>query len=174
MNARAEFMIPFVGLKNGKHVFEFSIDHTFFEAFAFYDFKQPKFAVTARLEKKEQLLEFELEAQGSVAVLCDLSMEPFDLSLHPKFSLIVKFGPVYNDDNDEILVLPHGSYQVDLSQYVYEMIVLAQPSKLIHPDIVSGTLQSPVLEKLKELAPKEEKSQPENDPRWDKLKDLLE
>ena len=54
------------------------------------------------------------------------------------------------------------------------MIVLAQPSKLIHPDIVSGTLQSPVLEKLKELAPKEEKSQPENDPRWDKLKDLLE
>jgi uncharacterized metal-binding protein YceD (DUF177 family) len=63
---------------------------------------------------------------------------------------------------------------VDLSQYVYEMILLAMPSKLIHPQIEEGTLQSPILDKLKELEPKEEKkSQQDNDPRWDKLKDLL-
>jgi uncharacterized metal-binding protein YceD (DUF177 family) len=48
------------------------------------------------------------------------------------------------------------------------------PSKLIHPQIEEGTLQSPILDKLKELEPKEEKkSQQDNDPRWDKLKDLL-
>ena len=173
MDARSEFMIPFVGLKNGKHLFEFSIDHTFFEAFSFFDFKHPRFEVIARLDKKEQMLEFELEANGKVGVVCDLSMEPFDLSLQPKFTLIVKFGAAFNDDNDEILVLPHGSHQVDLSQYVYEMIVLALPPKIIHPDIATGRLKSPVLDKLKELAPKEENPQQENDPRWDKLKDLL-
>ena len=175
MDARSEFVIPFVGLKNGQHTLEFSIDQKFFEAFEFFDFNQSQFAVSAVLNKKEQLLEFALEANGMVGVACDLSTEPFDLPLHCQFDLIVKFGSEFNNDDDEILVLPHGSYQVDLSQYVYEMILLAMPSKLIHPQIEEGTLQSPILDKLKELEPKEEKkSQQDNDPRWDKLKDLLQ
>ncbi|MGC6422102.1 MAG: YceD family protein [Flavobacteriaceae bacterium] len=173
MDARSEFKIPFVGLKNGMHLYEFTIDQTFFEAFAYFDFKQPKFNVGVQLNKKEQLLEIELHATGSVGVVCDVSMEPFDLSLNPHFDLIVKFGATYNDENDEILVLPHGSYQIDLSQYVYEMILLSLPQKRVHPQIEDGTLQSPILKKLEELAPKKENDQLENDPRWDKLKDLL-
>ncbi len=109
MDARSEFVIPFVGLKNGQHTFEFSIDQKFFEAFEFFDFNQSQFAVSAVLNKKEQLLEFALEANGMVGVACDLSTEPFDLPLHCQFDLIVKFGSEFNNDDDEILVLPHGS-----------------------------------------------------------------
>ena len=173
MDVRSEFVIPFVGLKNGHHSFEFKIDKTFFEAFEFFDFDHPTFTFKLDLEKKEQLLEFALQAKGVVGVECDLSMEPFEIPIDSTFDLIVKFGAEYNNDDDEILVLPHGSYQVDLSQFVYEMILLAVPSKKIHPQIEDGTLQSPILEKLKELEPKETKPQQDNDPRWDKLKDLL-
>ena len=52
MDARAVFVIPFVGLKNGSHLFDFKIDHTFFEAFEFFDFNQPQFEARAVLEKK--------------------------------------------------------------------------------------------------------------------------
>ena len=173
MDARSEFTIPFVGLKNGRHHFEFTIDHTFFEAFDFFDFDHPQFEVAIQLEKKEQLLTFELAATGHVGVQCDVSMEPFDLPLQTKMDLIVKFGPAFNNDNEEILVLPHGSYQVDLSQPVYEMILLALPNKRIHPQVEDGTMDSPILEKLKELAPKAQPPQADSDPRWDKLKDLL-
>ena len=173
MDVRSEFEIPFVGLKNGQHSFEFKIDKTFFEAFEFFDFDHPTFTLKVDLEKKEQLLEFALQAKGVVGVECDLSTEPFEMPIDSTFDLIVKFGAEYNNDDDEILVLPHGSYQVDLSQFVYEMILLAVPSKKIHPQIEDGTLQSPILEKLKELEPKETKQQQDNDPRWDKLKDLL-
>ena len=57
MDARSEFVIPFVGLKKGQHTLEFSIDQKFFEAFEFFDFNQSQFAVSAVLNKKEQLLE---------------------------------------------------------------------------------------------------------------------
>ena len=81
------------------------------------------------------MLKFTISAQGTVGVHCDISTEPFELPMKTQYDLIVKFGSEYNNDDDEILVLPHGSFQVDLSQYVYEMILLALPTKLIHPQL---------------------------------------
>jgi len=75
-----------------------------------------------------------------------------------------------------LLILPHGEHQIDISQYVYEMIVLSVPLKRVHPGIKDGSLKTPVLDKLKELSGNEKKEviQEENtDPRWDKLKKLL-
>ncbi len=53
------------------------------------------------------------------------------------------------------------------------MIVLSLPLKRIHPGIEDGTLKSDILNKLKALEPKEEKLNGQEDPRWNKLKDLL-
>jgi uncharacterized metal-binding protein YceD (DUF177 family) len=75
-----------------------------------------------------------------------------------------------------LLILPHGEYEVDLSQYIYEMIVLSIPQKRVHPGVKDGTLQTEALKKLKELQVKEhtvEKKEEDIDPRWDKLKQLL-
>ena len=88
--------------------------------------------------------------------------------------LLVKFGESYNDEDDEILILPHGEHQVNIAQYIYEMIVLSVPSKRIHPGVLDGTLNSEVLKKLEELRPKENKKDKNKiDPRWEVLKKLL-
>jgi uncharacterized metal-binding protein YceD (DUF177 family) len=53
---------------------------------------------------------------------------------------------------------------------------LALPLKRIHPGVNDGTLESDVLDKLKELEIKtEEVEEPEKeiDPRWNKLKNIL-
>ena len=63
----------------------------------------------------------------------------------------------YNDDDDEILIIPHREHQVNIGQYVYEMIVLSVPSKRIHPGVLDGTLKSEALKRLEELQPKENK-----------------
>ena len=52
-------------------------------------------------------------------------------------------------DDDEILILPHGSHEIQIAQYIYEMIVLSVPQKKVHPGIADGTLKSEILEKLK-------------------------
>jgi len=56
---------------------------------------------------------------------------------------------------------------------MYEMLVLAMPAKHVHPGIANGTLKSEILDKLKELQPKQDFSlEKKIDPRWAKLKML--
>lgn len=172
-----EFLIPFVGLKLGKHQFEYHIGKAFFDHFEYDDFEKADIAVSLVFEKKSTMLELNFKHKGTVTVPCDLTSEVFDLPVKGKFRLVVQFGEEYNDDNDELLILPHGEHQLDVSQVIYEMIVLSVPQKRIHPGVKDGTLDSQALKKLNELAVKdvrpEAKEKEDTDPRWDKLKQLL-
>jgi uncharacterized metal-binding protein YceD (DUF177 family) len=173
MDAIKEFTIPFVGLKEGKHHFDFTIDETFFLHFEYDDFKQATLNGSLILDKKSTFLELQFEVNGSVVIPCDVSMELFDFPIHTKFELIVKFGIPVNNGSDEILIVPEGSYQIDVAPYFYEMVVLAMPLKRVHPGIENGSLKNEIVEKLKTLEPKETHLKGSVDPRWNKLKDLL-
>lgn len=168
-----EFNIQFVGLKEGKHIFEYAIDNKFFEAFNYNEFESSAVKVELSFTKKTTLLELFFKAKGTVEVPCDSTNELFHQTVEGELPLVVKFGPEFNDDNEEILILPHEEYQFNVAQYIYELIVLAVPTKRIHPKVLDGTMDSDVLKKLKELEVKEEKKEDNIDPRWDKLKGLL-
>ena len=177
MKSINEYLIPFIGLKLGKHQFEFKINKKFFDEFSFDEFENCEVTVEVVLEKKTTMLEINFKHKGTVNVPCDLTGEPFDLPIKGKIKLVVQFGDEFNNDNDELLILPHGEHQIDLSQYIYEMIVLSVPQKRVHPGVKDGTLQTEALQKLNELqvkeVKKEEKKENDTDPRWDKLKQLL-
>lgn len=177
MKVNKEFLIPFIGLKQGKHQFEFEINKAFFDTFDFDEYNSVNIKVDMILEKQSTMLELHFSHKGSVNVPCDLTNEDFDLPVTGNLKIVVKFGDAFNDDNDEILILPHGEYQVDVAQYIYEMIVLSVPTKRVHPGVEDGTMDAEILERLDELAPKaqqeEEQEEIEIDPRWDELKKLL-
>jgi len=163
-----EFNISFVGLKLGKHKFEYQIDKKFFEDFQYDEFQNSAIKVVLDLEKKGNMLNLEFSSKGNITVACDVTNEPFDLAVEGNLPIIVKFGDEFNNDNEELLILPHGTFELDVAQLIFEMIVLSIPTKRIHPGIEDGTLQSDVLKKLEEY--KEKKS--EIDPRWAKLKEI--
>lgn len=170
------FLIPFSGLKIGKHQFDYQIDNSFFECFDYAEFSSANIKVDLVLEKKNTMLELYFKHVGSVNVPCDITGVDFDLPIKGNLKLIVKFGEEFNNENEELLILPHGEFQVDISQYIYEMIVLSVPVKRIHPGVEDGTLESEAIETLEKLSPKinEEKEQEDEiDPRWAELKKLL-
>ncbi|PVX46135.1 uncharacterized metal-binding protein YceD (DUF177 family) [Flavobacterium sp. 103] len=179
MSKTKEYVIPFVGLKLGKHKFEYQINNAFFEIFDYNEFQNSDIKVNVVLDKKSNLLEISFKHQGTVNVPCDLTSEDFDLPIKGKIKLIVRFGDSYNNDNEELLILPFGEFEIDITQYIYEMIVLSIPLRRVHPGIKDGSLNTEALTKLKELTIKEQKKEKEEekeeniDPRWDKLKQLL-
>ena len=177
MSKTKEYTIPFVGLKLGKHKFEYQISNAFFEIFDYNEFQNSDIKVNVVLDKQSNLLELNFKHEGTVNVPCDLTSEDFDLPIKGKLKLIVRFGETFNNDNEELLILPFGEFEIDIAQYIYEMIILSIPLKRIHPGIKDGSLNTEALKKLKELTIKEqkkEKKEEENiDPRWDKLKQLL-
>ncbi|GGD17896.1 DNA-binding protein [Hyunsoonleella pacifica] len=170
-----EYIIPFIGLKVGNHNFEYKIDQTFFDYFEYEDFNDVKVKVDVSLNKKATLLELHFKISGYVNINCDLTNEPYDQNIENSFDLVVKFGQEYNDENIDILILPHGEYEINIQQYIYELVVLAVPAKRIHPGVEDGTLSSEILDKLEELSPKEKKEKEDKDidPRWNTLKKLL-
>ena len=170
------FEVQFVGLKLGEHIFEYDIDNTFFEHFEYDEFNDVQLKVTLTLQKKTTLLELDFEVEGDINFNCDLTNEPFNQPISSKFSLIVKFGSEYNDDNEEILIIPHGDYKINVANHIYELIVLSVPQKRLHPGIENGTLNSEILKKLEDLSPKSLENKSSNndiDPRWNSLKKLL-
>jgi uncharacterized metal-binding protein YceD (DUF177 family) len=178
MKQLKEFTIPFVGLKQGEHHFDFKIDNTFFLHFEYDEFNKAEVSADALLLKKSNSLEFHFTVQGFVNVHCDISNEPFDQKIEGNHHLVVNFGDEFNDEDDALLIVPHGSYEVNIQQYLYELVVLSLPAKRVHPGVADGTLSSEILEKLKELTPKDiEEISSDNDneidPRWDVLKKLL-
>jgi len=170
-----EFKIQFVGLKEGKHDFEFAINKSFFDFFEYDEFNDVAIVTSILLNKTSTMMEFEFNAQGTINVNCDLTNEPFDQAIKTNLKLIVRFGEEFNNENEEILILPHGEYEIDVKQYIYEMIVLAKPFKLRHPGIEDGTLDVEILSSIEKYSLKEntEEDSDDVDPRWNKLKNLL-
>lgn len=176
MKHMKEFTIPFVGLKQGEHHFEYKIDNTFFAHFEYDEFNNVDVLAKALLIKKSNSLEFQFDIKGNVNVNCDVTNEPYDQQVEGIHHLVVNFGEEYNDEDDTLLVVPQGTYEVNIQQYIYELVILSLPAKRVHPGVEDGTLNSEILDKLKELTPKETEEQSSKnkiDPRWDELKKLL-
>ena len=175
MRKYKEFEVPFSGLKQGKHSFEFQIENKFFESFEYDEFNSAAIDLQVTLNKMSTMMELAMEAKGNINVNCDVTNEPYDQEITGTLELVIKFGEEFNDDDDELLIIPHGEHQINIAQYVYEMLVLAIPSKRVHPGVLDGTLESDALKKLEELQPKEVKEQKgeDTDPRWDALKKLI-
>ena len=168
MKSKSKYKIEFAGLKIGPHQFNFKVDNKFFDRFSFSDFNDVEVEIDINFTKKTTLLELFFKIKGTVNVNCDLTNEPFDLKINSSNSLVVKFGQEFNDEDDEILVLPHGEHKLYVDQYIFEMIVLSLPSKRIHPGVEDGSLKSEMLDILENLKPK--LSNNLADPRWEELK----
>ncbi len=167
-----EFDISFTGLKLGKHQFSYKIDNTFFDFFQYQEFDKVNIMVDMIFEKKNTMFNLEFISKGFVMVACDLTGEFFELDVNGSLSLIVNFGENFNDDNEEILIIPHNSYELNVGQFIYEMIALSIPTKRIHPGVKDGTLDSEVLERLEKFERKKLEENNTMDPRWAKLKEL--
>jgi len=167
------YYIPFVGLKEGKHQFDFVINNKFFDTYPCDEILDATINVHLDFVKKSTLLELNFNASGFIKVVCDLTNEEYNEPIEAALDLVVKFGSEFNNENEDIIIIPHSDFEIDVSQFIYEMLVLAVPAKKVHPGIADGTLKSDILDKLEELKPKKTNSNQETDPRWSKLKDLL-
>lgn len=172
MKTLSEFRIPFVGLKEGKHQFDFQIDKKFFDAFEYDEYDEVDFKVSLELNKKTTLLELDFVVTGTVNVPCDLSGEDFDLEVNGEFTLIVKFGETFNNDVEDLLILPHDAYKIEVQQYIYELIVLSVPRKRVKPGVSRKGVKG--LEELEKQLKKKNEKKEQSDPRWDQLKQLLD
>ena len=165
MKVLKDFTIPFVGLKEGNHDFTFDIDEKFFDSFEYSEINNGKVRVLVSMEKQSRMMIFNFTIKGVVVVACDRCLSDMEYPVNGSERLIVKFGQEWKEETDEILIIPQTDSHIDLSQFIYEYIMLMLPYKRVHTE-GEGICDAEMIGKL------EQHTEPEPDPRWDALKEL--
>ena len=72
------------------------------------------------------------------------------------------------------MIIPEKEHELDLSQILYEFIVLSLPYQCIHPvDNQGNSTCDPEMIKQLAMHSGSTKKQKQTDPRWDQLKHLM-
>lgn len=166
------FVIPLIGLNEGRHTYDFEIRDKFFEQFEESEIKEGNLYVIVELNKRSSHFDIVIRITGRIKISCDRCLEMFYQPIECENRLLVKPGKNWDEDDPDILTIPADEHELDIKQYLYEFIHLALPIKRIHPDDKNGksTCNPDMINKINEHIIYDEK---ENDPRWDELKKII-
>ena len=134
MDVTKAYSIAYKGLKNGRHDFAFDVDGSLFEAFESPEIRDGACRVRVGLTRSETMLRAEVAIEGYVVVACDRCLEDCRVPVAFEGELLVKFSDEIRDYDGEVMWLSPAETEVDLSQYIYESIVLSLPYQRVHPD----------------------------------------
>lgn len=134
MEVAQGYSIAYKGLRNGTHEFHFEVGKPLFEAFESSEIKDGRCDVEVVLDRGESMLAADVRIEGHVVVPCDRCLEDCRIPIDFEGRLLVKFSDEPREYDGEVLWLLPGEDEVDLSQYIYESIVLSLPYQRVHPE----------------------------------------
>ncbi len=174
LKLRNQYIVPFGGLKEGVHYFDFEADDEFFEEYAALEVRNGHLDIHIEMVKKASFLTFDIFIEGKVYVQCDRCLDFYYQDLGFEGKLYVKFSEraENNDASDEVIFLHPGDNEIDLKHYIYESISISMPYKKTHPDIngVSTCNKEMILQLNKHHDKSVSKTENHT---WDKLKDVF-
>ena len=176
-SSKRPYVIPFAGLKTGKYVYEFEIAQSFFEEQDYVGIDDAAVQVSLELEKKETMLIGVFTLTGWIMTTCDRCMDPLKFEFNQSYQIIYKFG--YEESDDESLIVMHpDTYEIDVRENIYELIMVSLPSKVVHAKGECNEEMMKTMEKytvnLHDDEEEEDDDEDEDDGQspWDILKDL--
>lgn len=128
-----EFDIQVATLRNKVHEFNFVLDNDFFALFDQNLINGGLLNAQVVLDKTDLLLQFEFKITGTVRVTCDRSLDEFDYPIQIDELLLVRYGAVETELDDNVLQIVPGTQSINLAQHLFDYIGLAVPMKKLHP-----------------------------------------
>jgi uncharacterized metal-binding protein YceD (DUF177 family) len=179
MKHNREFEIAWQGLKPGLHVFQYELNDRFIEEHAEgeREFKDLDAQVTLKFDKKSNFFLCHFDIDGSVTVPCDRCGDEFKLRLWDEFDLVIKLAGGEEagemEEDADVVFIPRSETVIDMSNWIYEFVMLSIPLQRVHPDKENGEAgcNPEVLKLLDKLTEPEDK--PKNDI-WKGLEALKE
>lgn len=145
------FSLPYSGMKDGVHRFDFSVGRDFFREFDNLPVEDGDINVRLDVDKRAQHSILEFDISGTVVTQCDRCLADINLPIYGKQTLHVKVGK--GEDDDEVVFISEDTIRMSVAQYIYEFICLAMPAIRVY-DCASESkppCDKAVLEKLEVL-----------------------
>ena len=166
MRPGKKYEISYSGLKDGEHLFDFEVGMDLMEDGVNGDLKDCSLKVNVHLQKSDTLLVFNFDIRGNVVLPCDRCLQDLEMEIEVAEKLYVKFGSEAGQESEEVIILPRTEHKIDLSQYIYEFVVLGIPQKKVHDP---EDCDPEIMKKIQEYSPEVSEKV---DPRWLKLDEI--
>ena len=133
------FIIPLNGLAAGESRFSWHAGKEFFEAFGNAEILDADIDASVVVEKSGRYLGVDCEIDGMVKVECDRCMEELVMPVSTDVLLSVKFGDEesseeHQEGEREIIFVPEGDAELDMSQVIYDYVCLSLPMQRHHAE----------------------------------------
>lgn len=180
MKELSKYNIDIYGLEDKLYVYDMESGDAFFEELEQDIIESGHFKTHVELNKSATMIQLHFHSEGSVGLVCDRSLEPYEEPFITDDRIILKFGDQNQELTDEIEIIGRNTNRINIASYIFEFIALALPVKKIHPSLRSDEDEfsedddDVVLVYTSEM-PEEDENEETNekiDPRWEALKKL--
>lgn len=171
MTVGGKYKIDLLKIKEVE-TYDFTIDSSFFGGFEESTIKDGHIEIRITVERSSATtFPTLIKGEGTVKLECDRCLNLIDFPVEVELDLIVKLTEQDKEDEDEIVYVQAQEAVLNVSQHIYDSIYLSLPiRKTCEAANIKGGCDKQVIEKL------ERRDDDDNteDPRWQKLKDLLD
>ena len=171
MKHNQKYIIPFKGLKDGKHIFTYNLDRGFFDLFEADEINRVDLNAEIQCNKKDNFIELQFSINGFIETICDLCLDYYPQKIKSTGNLYIRFGEESIELSDELIVIPFNQTEFEISQYLFDLSMLGIPFKRQHdPDTNGHGCDPEMIKILRNLETKKELNQ--SDLRWNILKKI--
>lgn len=155
-------------MKNKLYQFEYLISESFFKNFPESDIEKCKIEVKLDFDKRENFFLLTFYIDGIVERACDRCSEPYNQEIFGDYEIAVKYGNGENPVDEDVVYISRNDDFLDVSNLIYEFILLSIPLRCVHPEDEKGESQCNQ-EVIKKISNEVKDSV---DPRWAALEKL--
>ena len=190
MGKFSTFKLPLKSLGVGTHEFEYHLDKQFFANMESSDVHDADLQVKLAVKYNGDFYDLDFKIDGEVVLKCDRCLDDLIMPVDTTYSIAVKYGEDYNDDSDDLLIIPQSDADINVAYMIHDTVALTIPIKHVHPLGKCNRQMSAMLKKHRAHRPDDEDAELEDslidemetmdsgdqpqatDPRWDALKNI--
>ena len=184
------YKLPLKSLAAGTYDYEYHLGKQFFTDMESADIHDADLDVKLAVTHKRDIYRLDFTITGTITLICDRCLDDLIMPVDTTYSIAVKYGEDYNDEADDLLIIPESDNFLNVAYMLYDTVALTIPIKHVHPMGKCNRQMSAMLRKHRAHRPGDEDAELEDtlidemesmdtdradtptDPRWDGLKDL--
>lgn len=187
----SDFKLMLKSMPEGSHSFDYHLDKLFFANMESPDIRDANLDVKLTVVYRSNVYDLTFDITGTITLLCDRCLDELLWDVKTGYHIMVKYGEDYNDDSDELLVIPESDNYLNVAYMIYDTVALTIPPRHVHPQGKCNRAMSALLKKHRATSPDDEDADLENelideiddidnqpstpvDPRWEGLKQLAD
>ncbi len=119
-------------------VLTYDLGATFFGLFENSLLERGTLTATVEVNRKLSNIQLLFSILGTVALVCDRSLEAFDYPIHIEKEVNFKLGHENKELAAELYMLERQTSTINIAQHIYDFVSLEVPMKKLHPRFLNN------------------------------------